>query len=115
MFFSFALCVELMDYMEDLLKLEESGTFYCVCIVCRVYLYVWALLARHDVIHYHVYLSITVFHSLSDTASNSMTPSGQCKLAPLILCVLDSCQLYDYIVKILFKMHTGDLLRVIDI
>lgn len=34
-----------------------------------------------------------------------MTVSGQCRLAPLIPCVLDASQLYDYCVKILFKLH----------
>ena len=36
-----------------------------------------------------------------------MTSSGQCRLAPLILCVQDSCQLYDYTVKLLFKLHSS--------
>lgn len=35
-----------------------------------------------------------------------MTVSGQCRLAPLIPCVLDASQLYDYCVKILFKLHS---------
>lgn len=37
--------------------------------------------------------------------SNSMTSCGQCRLAPLIPCIQDSSQLYDYCVKILFKLH----------
>lgn len=37
--------------------------------------------------------------------SNSMTSHGQCRLAPLMPCILDSAQLYDLCVKILFKMH----------
>nr|XP_012141822.1 PREDICTED: huntingtin-interacting protein 1 isoform X2 [Megachile rotundata] len=36
-----------------------------------------------------------------------MTVSGQCRLAPLIPCVLDASQLYDYCVKILFKLHSA--------
>lgn len=39
------------------------------------------------------------------TRSSSMTNHGQCKLAPLIPCIQDSSQLYDYIVKVLFKLH----------
>lgn len=34
-----------------------------------------------------------------------MTSSGQCRLAPLIQCIQDSSQLYDYCVKILFKLY----------
>ena len=34
-----------------------------------------------------------------------MTIAGQCRLHPLILCVQDSSLLYDYIVKVLFKLH----------
>lgn len=48
-----------------------------------------------------------VFGSLDMSRSNSMTSSGQCRLAPLILCIQDSCQLYDYIVKSLFKLHSS--------
>lgn len=36
---------------------------------------------------------------------NSMTNSGQCHLAPLVACIQDSSLLYDYSVKILFKLH----------
>jgi huntingtin interacting protein 1 len=39
--------------------------------------------------------------------SNSMTATGQCRLAPLIQCILDSALLYDYIVKLLFKLHSS--------
>ena len=48
-------------------------------------------------------LQHAVYASLA--RSNSMTPSGQCRLAPLIPCVQDASQLYDYCVKILFKLH----------
>lgn len=36
---------------------------------------------------------------------NSMTPSGQCRLGPLIPCIQDSNQLYDFVVRIMFKLH----------
>ncbi|XP_043482205.1 huntingtin-interacting protein 1 isoform X2 [Leptopilina heterotoma] len=48
-----------------------------------------------------------VFGSLDLSRSNSMTPCGQCRLAPLIPCVQDASQLYDYCVKILFKLHNA--------
>lgn len=37
---------------------------------------------------------------------SSMTSAGQCHLAPLVACIQDSSQLYDYSVKILFKLHS---------
>lgn len=48
-----------------------------------------------------------VFNSLDMSRASSMTPSGQCRLAPLILCIMDSSSLYDYLVKMLFKLHAG--------
>jgi huntingtin interacting protein 1 len=41
--------------------------------------------------------------------SNSMTDSGQCKLAPLIMCIQESTNLYDFSVKFLFKLHESKL------
>ncbi|EEC19305.1 huntingtin interacting protein, putative [Ixodes scapularis] len=52
-------------------------------------------------------LQQAVFGSLDMARSNSMTNSGQCRLAPLIPCIQDSSQLYDYIVKVLFKLHAA--------
>jgi len=66
----FQLCIELLDYMEELLGLVE-----------------------------------VVFTSLDQSRANSMTTPGQCRLHPLILCIQDSSLLYDYIVKVLFKLH----------
>ncbi|KAG8240392.1 hypothetical protein J437_LFUL002535 [Ladona fulva] len=50
-------------------------------------------------------LQAAIFGSLDMSRSNSMTSSGQCRLAPLVPCIQDSSQLYDYCVKILFKLH----------
>lgn len=36
-----------------------------------------------------------------------MTSCGQCRVAPLIPCIQDSAQLYDYSVKVLFKLHSA--------
>ncbi|XP_065226702.1 huntingtin-interacting protein 1 isoform X2 [Planococcus citri] len=66
----FQMAVEMFDYMDEILSLQES-----------------------------------IFGSLDMSRSNSMTSSGQCRLAPLIQCIQDSSQLYDYCVKILFKLH----------
>ncbi|XP_050536269.1 huntingtin-interacting protein 1 isoform X2 [Daktulosphaira vitifoliae] len=50
-------------------------------------------------------LQSAIFGSLDMSRSNSMTSHGQCRLAPLMPCILDSAQLYDLCVKILFRMH----------
>jgi huntingtin interacting protein 1 len=52
-------------------------------------------------------LQTNVFGSLDMSRSNSMTNQGQCRLAPLIPCIQDSSQLYDYSVKVLFKLHAA--------
>lgn len=36
---------------------------------------------------------------------NSLTPQGQCLLAPLILVIVDASKFYDYLVKLIFKLH----------
>lgn len=46
-----------------------------------------------------------VFITMDRTRSNSMTEDGQCKLAPLMMIIQESNQLYDFVVKFLFKLH----------
>uniref|UniRef100_A0ABM5EMZ1 Huntingtin-interacting protein 1 isoform X1 n=1 Tax=Pogona vitticeps TaxID=103695 RepID=A0ABM5EMZ1_9SAUR len=48
----------------------------------------------------------TVFGSLDMSRSVSVTAAGQCRLAPLIQVILDCSHLYDYTVKLLFKLHS---------
>ncbi|XP_032823370.2 huntingtin-interacting protein 1-related protein-like [Petromyzon marinus] len=48
----------------------------------------------------------TVFNSLDMSKAVSMTQSGQCRLAPLIQAIQDCSHLYDYIVKLLFRLHS---------
>uniref|UniRef100_A0AAA9SQ74 Huntingtin interacting protein 1 n=3 Tax=Bos TaxID=9903 RepID=A0AAA9SQ74_BOVIN len=48
----------------------------------------------------------TVFNSLDMSRSVSVTTAGQCRLAPLIQVILDCSHLYDYAVKLLFKLHS---------
>lgn len=36
-----------------------------------------------------------------------MTSAGQCRLAPLIPCIQDSNPLYDFVVRIMFKLHAN--------
>ncbi|XP_060528156.1 huntingtin-interacting protein 1 isoform X2 [Cylas formicarius] len=58
-----------------------------------------------DYLDHILALQETVFNSLDRARSNSMTSPGQCRLAPLIPCIQDASKLYDYCVKILFKLH----------
>ena len=73
----FQLCIELFDYMEDLLNLVQ-----------------------------------VIFTSLDQARTNSMTPNGQCRLNPIVICIQDSSLLYDYIVKVLFKLHDSKELYI---
>ena len=66
----YELCIEFLDYMDEILALEKG-----------------------------------VFSSLDMSKANSMTMGGQCRLAPLIVCIQDSVHLYDYTVKLLFLLH----------
>lgn len=50
-------------------------------------------------------LQEAVFGSLNMARSNSMTSAGQCRLAPLVPCIQEASKLYDYCVKMLFKLH----------
>ena len=56
-------------------------------------------------VSHHFPAFFLVFVTMDRSRSNSMTESGQCKLAPLVLCVQESNQLYDFCVKFLFKLH----------
>ncbi|XP_038220524.1 huntingtin-interacting protein 1 isoform X2 [Zerene cesonia] len=68
----FQLCVELFDYMDDILNLQSA-----------------------------------VFDSLGNARANSMTASGQCRLAALIPCAQDSSHIYDCNVRLLFRLHAS--------
>lgn len=46
-----------------------------------------------------------VLASVDKLKLGSMTNAGQCHLCPLVVLIQDSTQLYDYSVKILFKLH----------
>ncbi|XP_039752919.1 huntingtin-interacting protein 1 isoform X3 [Pararge aegeria] len=68
----FQICVELFDYMDDILTLQAA-----------------------------------VFDSLGNARANSMTASGQCRLAALIPCAQDSSHIYDCNVRLLFRLHAS--------
>merc|ERR1719347_1110773 len=80
---------------ETLVKIgnNDAGNFYELCIDFLDYM---------DEI---LALQLGVFSSLDMSKSNSMTSSGQCRLAPLIVCIQDSVHVYDYTVKLLFLLH----------
>uniref|UniRef100_F6V0I5 Huntingtin interacting protein 1 n=1 Tax=Ornithorhynchus anatinus TaxID=9258 RepID=F6V0I5_ORNAN len=59
-----------------------------------------------DYLEWELNLFQTVFGSLDMSRSVSVTATGQCRLAPLIQTILDSSHLYDYTVKLLFKLHS---------
>uniref|UniRef100_A0A914SI22 AP180 N-terminal homology (ANTH) domain-containing protein n=1 Tax=Parascaris equorum TaxID=6256 RepID=A0A914SI22_PAREQ len=50
-------------------------------------------------------VAVTVFNAMDVVRWSSLVPQGQCLLAPLILVILDTSKFYDYLVKIIFKLH----------
>uniref|UniRef100_A0A8C9SX78 Huntingtin interacting protein 1 n=1 Tax=Scleropages formosus TaxID=113540 RepID=A0A8C9SX78_SCLFO len=59
-----------------------------------------------DYLECELNLFLAVFSSLDMSRSVSVTAAGQCRLAPLIQVILDCSHLYDYTVKLLFKLHS---------
>ncbi|XP_063348767.1 huntingtin-interacting protein 1 isoform X2 [Pelmatolapia mariae] len=59
-----------------------------------------------DYLECELNLFLGVFSSLDMSRSVSVTAAGQCRLAPLIQVILDCSHLYDYTVKLLFKLHS---------
>lgn len=54
-----------------------------------------------------IIFSFVVFNAITTFAVSSMTASGQCRLAPLIPCIQDSNQLYDFVVRLMFLLHAN--------
>jgi huntingtin interacting protein 1 len=52
-------------------------------------------------------LQATIFNSITTFAVSSMTAAGQCRLTPLIPCIQDSNQLYDFCVRLMFLLHAN--------
>lgn len=52
-------------------------------------------------------LQATIFNSITTFAVSSMTSAGQCRLLPLIPCIQDSNQLYDFVVRLMFLLHAN--------
>lgn len=51
-------------------------------------------------------LQTTVFNAMDVVRWSSLVPQGQCLLAPLILVIVDTSKFYDYLVKMIFKLHS---------
>lgn len=52
-------------------------------------------------------LQATIFNSMSQFGVSSMTTVGQLRLTPLIPCIQDSNQLYDFSVRLMFLLHAN--------
>lgn len=85
----------LMIEDKDLVELAANNidTYFQLC--CDFFDYLDEILALQN----------SIFVTMDRGRSNSMTESGQLKLAPLVLCIQESNQLYDFCVKFLFKLH----------
>ena len=80
---------------EELENIGENDVNVFFQLSCEMFDYLDEILCLQSII----------FGSLDMSRASSMTNHGQCKLASLIPCIQDSSQLYDYIVKVLFKLH----------
>uniref|UniRef100_A0AC35TQV0 ENTH domain-containing protein n=1 Tax=Rhabditophanes sp. KR3021 TaxID=114890 RepID=A0AC35TQV0_9BILA len=52
-------------------------------------------------------LQAVAYDCVESMRFSSLIPQGQCLLAPLILVILDTSKFYDYLVKIIFKLHAA--------
>ena len=52
-----------------------------------------------------LFVLFPVFSTFNLARSMSVAPAGQCRLAPLVQVILDCGLLYDYSVRLLFKLH----------
>lgn len=105
------MAVEMFDYLDDIITLETASKYpmasphtythnaYRLCSHFHVSHFVNLL--RVPCTFFPVFNSITTFHV------NSMTSAGQCRLSPLIPLIQDSSQLYDFLVRIMFKLHSN--------
>ncbi|KAK3550194.1 hypothetical protein QTP86_021232 [Hemibagrus guttatus] len=60
-------------------------------------------------------LQETVFRQLESNNTSSTTAVGQCRLAPLVLLIQDCSPLYQFLVKLLFKLHSHQKLVEINV
>lgn len=60
-----------------------------------------------DYLDHIVQVQSQIFVSVNTYRMSSMTPQGQCRLAPLITLIQDSNPLYDVCVRLMFRLHDG--------
>ncbi|XP_071946435.1 huntingtin-interacting protein 1-like isoform X2 [Antedon mediterranea] len=83
------------DVEKALEKLAENeiNNYFQLCV--DIFDYLDGLINTQD----------TIFGSFDLSKSISMTNSGQCRLSPLIPIIQDCSHLYDYSVRLMFKLH----------
>lgn len=98
------MAVEMFDYLDDIIALETASK----CPMASHIILIDFIL----IFMYHISLTVclscfSVFSSITTFHVNSMTSAGQCRLSPLIPLIQDSSQLYDFLVRIMFKLHSN--------
>lgn len=90
----------MFDYLDDIIALESTSKLTIG--LCSTDVKKRIVINEFDLFRWCVvFNAITTFHV------NSMTPAGQCRLSPLIPLIQDSNQLYDFLVRIMFKLHSN--------
>lgn len=87
--------LQLSDPETTLEKLAQNDVNNLFQMSVEIFDYLDALISLEE----------AIFGSFDLSKNISTTASGQCRLAPLIPVVLDSGQLYDFSVRLLFKLH----------
>uniref|UniRef100_A0A1B0D7M7 Uncharacterized protein n=1 Tax=Phlebotomus papatasi TaxID=29031 RepID=A0A1B0D7M7_PHLPP len=82
---------------EELEQIGGNDINYYFHLAVEMFDYLDEIIALQDA----VFKSLTTFHV------SSMTSAGQCRVAPLIPCIQDSSPLYDFLVRIMFKLHSN--------
>lgn len=60
-----------------------------------------------DYLEHILQVQSQIFMAINTYRMSSMTPQGQCRLAPLITLIQDSNPLYDLCVRVMFHLHDG--------
>ncbi|TMW40498.1 hypothetical protein DOY81_014422, partial [Sarcophaga bullata] len=60
-----------------------------------------------DYLEHILQVQSQIFTAINNYRMSSMTPQGQCRLAPLITLIQDSNPLYDLCVRVMFHLHDG--------
>ena len=94
--------------MDEILNLQSAGNeiFYYYMFYYFAFRYDDYLIARIyiTILIFKTFLNALVFGSLD--RPNSMKNAANCRLDPLVPCIQEFSQVYDYIVKLLYKLHS---------